>query len=167
MRIGIALGSNVGDRLAHLRHAVDLLVAATEFYRPLLRSAIYEAAPVNMPAGTQSFLNAVVEMGSELSPEDALEALTRIELKMGRPARRPKNLSRIIDLDLLYQDANTLESPRLELPHPRMLERAFVLRPLADIRPDLVLPGQTVTVLEILTNLRDATEVRLTDLTWK
>lgn len=167
MRIGIALGSNIGDRLARLRRAHELIAAAPEFQPPLLRSAIYESSPVDMPAGTPPFLNAVLETECRLAPREVLEVLIRIERQMGRPVRRPRNLSRAIDLDLLYQDGETLMSAELILPHPRMLQRGFVLRPLADIRPDLVLPGQERPVAGLLTKLPAGDEVVRTNLKWK
>lgn len=139
-RIGISLGSNLGDRLAHLREAVARLGPAREGGH-LLRSPVYETEPVDCPPGSGAFCNAVVEIESSLSPQELLAFTQSIERDLGRPAVRVRNAPRTIDLDLLYYDQLVLDEPGLVLPHPRMLERAFVALPLAAIRPDLVSPS--------------------------
>lgn len=139
-RVGISLGSNLGDRLAHLRSAVERL-APLRTSPHLLRSPVFETEPVDCPAGSGAFYNAVVEIETDLSPLDLLAATQAIEREMGRPDVREVNAPRTVDLDLLYYDDLQLEVPGLILPHPRMGQRAFVLRPLAAIRPDLVPPG--------------------------
>ncbi len=136
-RVGISLGSNLGDRLAHLRRAVERL-APLRSSPHLLLSPVYETDPVDCPPGSGAFYNAVVEIETDLSPLDLLAATQRIEREMGRPDVREVNAPRPIDLDLLYYDDLPFEAPGLVLPHPRMFQRAFVLKPLAVIRPDLV-----------------------------
>ena len=91
----------------------------------------------------------MVEIGYAGLPQDLLEELKKIEAELGRPPERAPNHSRTIDLDLLYHGTRVLDEPQLELPHPRMHLRGFVLHPLAEIRPNLVLPGQTRTVGEL------------------
>lgn len=168
MRAGIGFGSNLGDRQANLRrarHDIRTLptVAAIGASGPL-----FETAPVGCGESAGDFLNTVVEVelpdGADL-PE-LLAALRGIETALGRPSRHPKNVSRPIDLDLLYAGDHTLDTPLLTLPHPRLHQRRFVLAPLAAIRPDLVLPGQQRTVFELLQALDDPAEVRLVSTAW-
>lgn len=139
-RVGISLGSNLGDRIAHLRDAVARL-AAVRSSEHLLLSPVFETEPVDCPEGSGAFFNAVIEIETDLPPLDLLAATQAIEREMGRPEVRAVNAPRTIDLDLLYYDDLAMRSPGLELPHPRMFQRAFVLKPLAAIRPDLVPAG--------------------------
>jgi len=152
MRCGIALGSNLGDRLAHLRAAqvaVGLLHQSPNAAPPLV-SPVYETEPVDCAPGTAPYLNAVMEIEYAGEPETLLAALQQIEREMGRPADHGHNTPRTLDLDLLYAGDIVLQSDTLTLPHPRLAARRFVLQPLADIRPDLVLPGFAKTVSELL-----------------
>lgn len=153
MRCGIALGSNLGDRLAHLRAGqADLAKLHTGADAPLF-SPIYETEPVDCAPGTAPYLNAVMEIESSREPIVLLLALQHIERVMGRPAEHGHNAPRTLDLDLLYAGNRTLQSDELTLPHPRLTTRRFVLQPLADIRPELVLPGMQKTVAELLAGL--------------
>lgn len=161
MRAGIALGANLGDRLGYLTTARASLFALPEASGPFLSSTLYETEPIECEAGAGNFLNAVVEIGYAGSSRQLLEEFKKIESALGRPSDHARNRSRTIDLDLLYHDARVLNEPGLELPHPRLPVRGFVLRPLAEIRPDLVLPGQTKTVRELAEGLgRSASVVR-------
>ena len=139
-RVGISLGSNLGDRLDHLRTAVAKL-APFRSSGHLLLSPVFETEPVDCPEGSGAFYNAVIEIETDLAPLDLLAATQGIEREMGRPEVRAVNAPRTIDLDLLYYDDLSLDAPGLLLPHPRMFQRAFVLKPLATIRPDLVPAG--------------------------
>ncbi len=149
MRAGIALGANLGDRLGCLTIARGRIFALPEVAPPLLSSAVYETDPVECEPAAEKFLNAVVEIGYGGTTRELLEELKRIEAALGRPPEHAPNHSRTIDLDLLYHGARVLDEPQLQLPHPRMHLRGFVLHPLAEIRPNLVLPGQTRTVGEL------------------
>jgi 2-amino-4-hydroxy-6-hydroxymethyldihydropteridine diphosphokinase len=157
MRVGIGLGSNVGDRLANLRLAREATLAlpGIDGSQPCLSAPIFETEPVGCPPGSAAFLNTVIEVESELPLPELLGLLRGIEANLGRPSRRPRNSPRSIDLDLLYADDLLFNSPDLILPHPRLTERRFVLAPLAAIRPDLLLPGQQRTVAELLFALKD------------
>ncbi|MEX2577886.1 MAG: 2-amino-4-hydroxy-6-hydroxymethyldihydropteridine diphosphokinase [Verrucomicrobiales bacterium] len=136
-RAGLSLGSNLGNRLANLREAVDRLDEARSTDH-LLVSSIYETEAVGCGTDSPDFLNAVVEIETELTPEALMDFLQNIETAMGRALARTVNAPREIDLDILYYDDLKAKTARLEIPHPRMNEREFVLRPLAEIRPDLV-----------------------------
>ncbi len=159
MRTAVALGSNLGDRLGDLRAARKAILDLSNVKPPILSSAIYETEPVGCEPGAKQFLNAVVEFEYEGDPANLLEELIRIEEVLGRRRDHRKNVSRTIDIDLLYCGECNIEDQRLQLPHPRLHLREFVLQPLADIRPALILPGQTETVDELLAKLEDSGEV--------
>jgi 2-amino-4-hydroxy-6-hydroxymethyldihydropteridine diphosphokinase len=156
---GIALGSNLGDRAGNLRAAVRSLREISDPQSPLLWSSIYETAPVGCDPGTTRFFNAVVEIGYTRTLMDFLVDLRQIEENLGRPQRRPKNEPRTIDLDILYFGEATSDEPTLIVPHPRLAQRRFVLLPLSEIRPELVIPGQSLTITKLLANLGEAGEV--------
>ena len=159
MRTAVAFGSNLGDRLANLRAARERIVDLAGAQPPVLSSAIYETEPVGCEPGAAKFLNAVLEFDYEGDPASLLEQFIRIEQALGRKRDHPKNVSRTIDIDLLYYGERKIQDERLQLPHPRMHLREFVLRPLVDIRPGLVLPGQTKTVRELLDEVQESGEV--------
>jgi len=164
VRAGIALGSNLGDRLKMLQQARDRILTIDGVNVPVLQSGIYETSPVNCEPDAGAFYNAVIEIGFENSPDALLTHLRQIEFAFGRQPEHRRNVSRTIDLDLLYFDDLQRNETPLQLPHPRIADRAFVLRPLADIAPNLRLPGQTATVRELLANLRsDESIKRVTD----
>jgi 2-amino-4-hydroxy-6-hydroxymethyldihydropteridine diphosphokinase len=139
-KVGISLGSNLGDRLANLRAAVAAL-SGVRSSDHLLVSSIFETDPVDCPPGSGTFFNAVIEIETELSPLELLPRTQAIESELGRPSGREVNAPRTADLDLLYYDEVTISEGDLILPHPRMFGRAFVLKPLAEIRPDLIPDG--------------------------
>jgi 2-amino-4-hydroxy-6-hydroxymethyldihydropteridine diphosphokinase len=127
----IALGSNLGDRWATLSGAVKRLRAEPGL-RVLASSETYETAPVNCPPGSSAFLNAVVAIETQRTPEDLLRLLLRIERHFGRVRSAP-NAPRLLDLDLILYGDRVINTPELTIPHPRMHERAFVLVPLAEV----------------------------------
>ncbi len=153
MRCGIALGSNIEDRLEHLRLgklALEKLHCGSE---PPLVSTIYETEPVDCAPDTPAYLNAVMEIEYDGQPVVLLDLLHQIENSMGRPSKRPRNAPRTIDLDILYAGNLTLHNDEIIIPHPRLHLRRFVLQPLSEIRPDLVLPGYQEPVSTLLENL--------------
>jgi 2-amino-4-hydroxy-6-hydroxymethyldihydropteridine diphosphokinase len=164
MRAAIALGSNLGDRLANLRNARDRIQALDGVSGLMMQSAVYETSPVDCEPGAQNFYNAVIEIGFEKSADELLASLQKIEQTLGRERAHQRNVSRAIDLDLLYLGSERRSDALLQLPHPRMTERKFVLQPLCDIAPDLRLPGQTKNVGELLAELQDQGKItRLTE----
>ena len=149
-RAGIALGSNLGDRMAHLQSACDHLREIADGSEMFLTAPVYQSEPCLCPPNSPDFLNTVVEFEFHGSADDLLEKTQAIQAKIGRVEKAERNAPRVIDLDMLYLGDAVVQNERLELPHPRMAERRFVLKPLADIRPELVLPGELVTVAELL-----------------
>jgi 2-amino-4-hydroxy-6-hydroxymethyldihydropteridine diphosphokinase len=139
-RAYLGLGANLGDRLATLQRAVGLLDG--EGVHASASSRVWETDPVGGEAGQPRFLNAVVRVRTELSPQDLLAACHRVEAALGR-VRNERWGPRTIDLDVLLYDDVTMTDPELTIPHPRMAERLFVVLPLLDIDPDPVLPDGT------------------------
>ena len=152
MRAGIALGSNLGDKSSFLNQAIGHLREIHDSGDFLL-SGFHETEPVDCEPGSPSFLNAVAEIGTSLTPLELLRRLQQEEIRSGRPRNHARNASRTLDLDLLYCDGMTLNHPELELPHPRMTKRVFVMKPLAEIHPDLRLPGWEMTCSEYLVQI--------------
>jgi 2-amino-4-hydroxy-6-hydroxymethyldihydropteridine diphosphokinase len=159
MRTAVALGSNIGGRLENLRVARRAIFALENVKPPFLSSAVYETEPVGCEPGAGKFLNAVVEFEYGRDPARLLEQLIQIEEGLGRKRDHPQNVSRTIDIDLLYYGDQRISDERLELPHPRLHLRSFVLRPLADIRPDLVLPGDKKTISDLLADFKHSRAV--------
>lgn len=154
----VALGSNLGERLENLKHALEMLEREAGITVQAV-SAVYETAPVGGPE-QGPFLNACAVLATDLSPTQLLLRMLESENVMGR-IRKERWGPRIIDLDLLIFNGVTMNTPLLELPHPRLTERDFVLIPLADIVPDLLVPTKGKTVREILATRRPANDVQL------
>jgi 2-amino-4-hydroxy-6-hydroxymethyldihydropteridine diphosphokinase len=159
MRTAVALGSNVGDRLENLRAARKAIFNLANVKPPIFSSAVYETDPVGCEPGAGKFLNTVVEFEYDGDPARLLEQLIQIEEALGRKRDHPQNVSRIIDVDLLYCGEQRINDERLRLPHPRLHLREFVLRPLAEIRPHLLLPGQKKAIRELLAEVEQSGEV--------
>jgi 2-amino-4-hydroxy-6-hydroxymethyldihydropteridine diphosphokinase len=159
MRSAVALGSNIGDRLKNLHVARKAIFALAKVKPPFLSSGVYETEPVGCEAGAGKFLNAVVEFEYGGDPGRLLEQLIQIEEALGRKRDHPQNVSRTIDIDLLYCGDQRINEKRLQLPHPRLHLRNFVLWPLADIRPDLILPSLNKNIGDLLAELEKAGEV--------
>jgi 2-amino-4-hydroxy-6-hydroxymethyldihydropteridine diphosphokinase len=153
-RAGIALGSNLGDRAAHLRKAIRALQQIASQGKAFLTARIYHTEPRFCPPGSPEFLNTVIEFDFQSTALALLEETQAMEVLLGRIRGTERNAPRVIDIDLLYFGNQTLLTPQLILPHPRIAERRFVLQPLADIRPDLILPGQMSSIAALLAELR-------------
>lgn len=155
-RLYLGVGTNLGDRMENLRAA---LVRLEPSMRVQSVSSVYETEPWGV-TDQPRFLNLVVEGETELEPLALLDALKRTEREMGRgPGERYG--PRVIDLDILLYDNLEFRSDRLEIPHPRLAERRFVLVPLAEIAPDIIHPGFKQSALELLQQLPDAKDVTL------
>jgi 2-amino-4-hydroxy-6-hydroxymethyldihydropteridine diphosphokinase len=161
MRAGIALGSNIEPRFDYLQAAHRRLLDLHTGVEPVLCSKIYETSPVGCPPGSPPFLNAVLEISTESQPQQLLRSLKSIESALGRRPAPNRNTPRTIDLDLLYCDDVILSESDLTLPHPQISQRRFVLEPLADIRPDLVLPLFERSVKESLDQLKNDEVLRV------
>lgn len=160
-RVGLALGSNVGDRIANLRTARKLLRALTPVGVHYEQAPVYQSEPVDCPPGSPDFFNTVIELDYVGGPLQLLEDTRAIEYHLGRKAAPERNAPRVIDIDILYFDDLVIDAGLLVIPHPEMTHRRFVLQPLCEIRPHLVLPGDRVTVSEHLRRL-DSGEAELT-----
>ena len=166
MEVGLALGSNIGDRLHNLSEA-KRRINATKDIRILDQSPVYETEPVETPDGHDKwFLNAFLAASSVIKPEDLLHLLKNIELTMGRNPDAEINAPRIIDIDIIYAGGEVIHKDSCRIPHPRWALRRFVVKPMADIRPSLVLPGETDTVENILSALPHSPKVLLFTENW-
>jgi 2-amino-4-hydroxy-6-hydroxymethyldihydropteridine diphosphokinase len=160
----VSLGSNLGDSPAILRAAMNSLQTLSSM--PLRRSSLWRSSPVDCPPGSPAFVNAVVGLKPLRgeTPESLLAKLHALEREFGRGEKLVVNEPRLLDLDLIAWAQERRESPALWLPHPRAHRRRFVLQPLSEIAPDLVLPGQTQSVIELLDALEsDEVLERLTE----
>lgn len=155
------MGSNLGNRLTNLRQARNLLLKLMPEGTKNLQAPIYISSPVNCPPDSPDFFNSVVEIDYVGTPHELLKATQGIEFHLGRLAVYQANAPRVIDLDILYFDDVTIDADVLTIPHPRLIYRRFVLQPLADIRPDLILPGDVTTIGEHYRKL-DSGEPELT-----
>jgi len=158
--IYLSLGSNVGERGENIARAIAALAGFG--VRVVKRSALYETEPVEMRE-PEWFLNCVVEAQTDLPPRELMRALLEIERSLGRErtASVTRKLPRIIDLDILFYGSDVIREAGLEIPHPRMAERRFVLVPLAEIAPGVMHPVLKKTVREVLLETNDRSEVRL------
>ena len=149
----IALGSNLGDPKQNVLRAVDRLEQLSGF--PLVRSSLWQSTPVDCPPGSPLFVNAVVGFlpRADETPERLLDKLQSLEQEFGRRPKAVLNEPRPLDLDLISFRKEMRDSERLTLPHPRVHLRRFVLQPLSEIAADLVLPGQVLSVRELLATL--------------
>jgi 2-amino-4-hydroxy-6-hydroxymethyldihydropteridine diphosphokinase len=152
----LSLGSNVGDREGNLRLACQRLDGNAIHLRRV--SSIYETEPVDF-LEQDWFLNCVAEIETGLEPLALLERLQQVEDRLGRRRERPKG-PRTLDIDILLYGESTLVSERLRLPHPRMLQRRFVLEPLREIAPTLRFPLSQKSVDDLFQELQDASQVR-------
>lgn len=154
----ISLGTNLGNRIENLRQSVKLLSVENKI-EVLNVSPLYETDPVGGPV-QGPFLNACIEVSTELSPEELLTSMLAIEDKLGR-VREERWGPRLIDLDLLVYEKRIIDTEFLQLPHQRMEERDFVMIPLKDIAPDLIIPGLKNSVSEILANRKIGSDIKL------
>ena len=156
----IALGSNEGDSTAHLIQAKSFLkdISTT----PIQASRVYQTEPIG--PSDNDFLNAVIRLGWNASPEALLEQLKKQERIQGRPSRYPKWTSRTLDLDIIDFGGLILNNDRLQLPHPAAAQRLFVLLPLYDLAPKWVEPAMNMAISELI---KQAPEMRIEVSAWQ
>jgi len=149
----VALGSNLGDSVRLVSAAMDRFQEFSDL--PLLRSSLWRSDPVDCPPGSPPFVNAVVGLAPRPSetPETLLLKVQSLEREFGRQPKKILNEARPLDLDLIAFGNERRNTEHLTLPHPRAHLRRFVLAPLAEIAPDLRLPGQTKPVRQLLAEL--------------
>src|SRR5918993_3711796 len=140
----LALGTNLGDRLANLKQAISALTPQLEVKA---KSQVYETPPWGVEEQPK-FLNQVIKANTYLDPEPLLKHLKRLEVALGRQESFP-NGPRLIDMDILFYDHLVVDKPSLVIPHPRLHERGFVLLPLMEIAPNLVHPVSKKSVREM------------------
>ncbi len=164
-RAFIGIGTNLGDRATNYREAI-LRIAGLPDTRVVRQSSIYETEPVGGVKG--AFLNGVVEVETELLADALMRRLLAIERTMGRrrtPGRKPQRHAgyrpRVIDLDLLFFDKETIATRTLQVPHPRLHERRFVLAPMAELAPALIHPKLNASISDLLANLKSPYRVTL------
>ena len=152
MKVGLGLGSNVGDRLLNLQQAKRYLLSLSPEHWHI-QSPLYETEPVGCPAGSQKFLNAVLEIEFAGAPMTLLKKLLDYEKAHGRDRSGGTNAPRRIDLDILYFGEEEVVTKDLVIPHPRMAERRFVLLPLSTIRPEMIVKGTGKSVRQLFQEL--------------
>ena len=160
-RVGIALGSNLGHRLTHLKVARDMLRKLMPDDAHYKQAPVYQSEPFDCPDNSPDFYNTVLELDYIGRPHELLQYTQGIEFHLGRGIVYQANAPRIIDVDILYFGHEIVDGGILTLPHPELTNRRFVLQPLADIRPDFILPRDTATIAEHLHHL-DSGEPPLT-----
>lgn len=167
-QIGFSLGSNLGDRLAHIRRAGKAILAM-EDARLVAKSSLYETEPVDVQPEFQhlKFVNSVLIIDTALPAETWLRRIADLEVEMGRQRdRQDKNAPRNVDVDIIFAGDRLIGSGGLIVPHPRWAERRFVVEPLAEIQPDRVLPGMKRTVADVLRDLPDEGDLNKMDQDW-
>ena len=152
----LSLGSNIGDRAHNITHALEQL--ASHGVRVVKQSSLYETEPVELRE-QDWFLNCVAEVETNLRPQELMQVLLKIERSMGRERTVPKG-PRVMDLDILLFGSELVHESHLEIPHPRMADRRFVLVPLAEISPDAMHPIRKKTIQQLLVDTPDRSEVR-------
>ncbi|HEX4349846.1 MAG TPA: 2-amino-4-hydroxy-6-hydroxymethyldihydropteridine diphosphokinase [Verrucomicrobiae bacterium] len=159
----IALGANLGDPAKTL---LDAMARLQNFSDTLIfKSSLWQTTPVDCPPDSPKFVNAVVGMIPRKgeTPESLLEKLQELEKEFGRAPKKILNEPRPLDLDLITFGDTTRHTPHLTLPHPRAHLRRFVLQPLSEIAPDLILPGQTKSISQLLAELPDGDSAERVD----
>lgn len=161
-RVVVALGSNLGERMASLQGAVDALADTPDVWVTSV-SPVYETAPVDCPPGAKPFLNAVVLLDTTLPARRLMDRCLAVEDAFDRERTDEPNAPRTLDVDLIVVGDRRSDEDFLRLPHPRAAERAFVLRPWHDLEPDAVLPDHGA-VADLLEKADGAGLVRRDDL---
>ena len=167
METGFSLGSNLGGRLRLLSQAKTLILMDPRV-QFVDQSSVYETEPVDVKEEyrTMKFLNTVLIVESDLDPDEWLSKMKKVEATLQRVRTEDRNAPRPIDVDLLFIGDQIVDSDLLQVPHPRWAERRFVVEPLAEVRPDLVLPGTNDSVRKILEQMPPSDDVRFFSERW-
>lgn len=167
MDVGLSLGTNLGDRLANLKQAKDRIISSSGI-SAVTQSPVYETEPVDVPPEhiDLKFFNAIIIIETIVSIPQLMSLFQFIEQQIGRIPDTVRYSPRPMDIDIIYADQLQMEEDHVVIPHPRWTERRFVVQPLCDVRHDLIIPGQSLTVSEILSELTDKSVVELTTRNW-
>lgn len=167
MEVGLSLGSNMGDRLAHLKNAKAIILDSPGIVSAD-QSPVYETEPVDVPPEfeTLNFLNAILIVKTLIPLSQLMRTFQFMEQKIGRVPNTVINAPRPMDIDIIYADGLQVREQHIVIPHPHWQERRFVVQPLCDVRPDLVIPGQTLPVADVLAGLSDPHKVILFAKKW-
>ena len=149
--VALALGSNLGDTGKNLKQAIEYL--SREVLNTICSSSFLSSRPVDCKPGANDFLNGTVTGFTTLSVAELLTKCQGIEIRMGRPSEHGYHDNRIIDIDILLYDDLVIDSPSLKIPHPKLRERKFVLRPLVEIAPDWIVYPEQKSVKNLYENL--------------
>jgi 2-amino-4-hydroxy-6-hydroxymethyldihydropteridine diphosphokinase len=155
----LGLGSNIGDRESYLFSAITALDVRKDI-QVKRTASIYETDPL-INQVQPLFLNTVVELSTDLDPEEMLQVCKGIELMLGRPEDHEKNAPRVIDLDILAYETKMIDLPHLSIPHPGVFSRKFVLVPWAELAPEFMVQDSGKTISELLVLCPDTTNVRM------
>jgi len=167
MELILSLGSNLGDRLAHLRVARDR-IARLAGVRVVAQAPVYETEPVGVKPEYQhlKYLNTVLVVETTRLLEDVHRELARLEAEAGRVRGEDRFAPRTLDIDILFAGDTRCDTAHLSIPHPRWAGRRFVVQPLCEVRPDLVIPGTRETVREVLARLPPGEALTLFSRAW-
>ncbi|MEE9442845.1 MAG: 2-amino-4-hydroxy-6-hydroxymethyldihydropteridine diphosphokinase [candidate division Zixibacteria bacterium] len=153
----LSLGSNLGDRAGYLKKATAKL-AESMGLKLLAESSIYRSVPLDCPEGCPEFLNKLIKLECALKPVQLLDVAERLEISLGR-RRKGFFVNRVIDIDIILFGDRIFKNERLEIPHPRMKQRAFVLIPLKEIEPDIIDPIDHRPLANLIENLGEQSVV--------
>ena len=167
MEVGLSLGSNMGDRLAHLKNAKAFILDSPGIVSAD-QSPVYETEPVDVPPEYQTinFLNAILIVNTLIPLSQLMRTFQFLEQEIGRVPNAVVNAPRPMDIDIIYADGLQIQEQHIVIPHPHWARRRFVVQPLCDVRPDLIIPGQTFPVADILAGLSDPHKVILFAKKW-
>ena len=167
MEFGLSLGSNLGDRATNLIEA-KRRIAGIPGVHIVAQSPLYETEPVGVKPEYKDieFLNAILVIESIKPPSELHLLLTNVERDIGRQRTTDKYAPRTVDIDLIYAGDETIDRAGLKIPHPMWAKRRFVLQPLSDVRPNLILPGADKTVAQILAAMPKGEAVKVFQKEW-
>jgi len=157
--IFLSLGSNLGDRYKNIINGINLLNNHPHIW-VVNESYIYETSPM-YNSNQNKFYNIVIEIETNILPVELLDVIKEIEKKTGRELSCKRNMPRTLDVDILVFGDSVIQSDFLSIPHPRIKERNFVLKPWSDIAPDYIMPNQVRNINELLIASKDTTDIKM------